>query len=48
MLIDYCYVCGFEGDFYLIECGFECLECGNYDFKICDVVKWICGYLGNL
>lgn len=47
ILIDCCYKCDFEGDFELIERGFVCFNCGNSDFKIVDVVKWICGYLGN-
>ncbi|EPF4366878.1 anaerobic ribonucleoside-triphosphate reductase [Enterococcus faecalis] len=45
--IDHCYACGFEGDFHPTERGFECPECGNHDPKTCDVVKRICGYLGN-
>ncbi|EGP4835302.1 anaerobic ribonucleoside-triphosphate reductase [Enterococcus faecium] len=45
--IDYCYQCGFEGDFKPTERGFECPECGNHDPKTCDVVKRTCGYLGN-
>lgn len=45
--IDHCYACGFEGDFYPTERGFECPECGNHDPKTCDVVKRTCGYLGN-
>lgn len=48
ILIDKCYECNFEGEFVFIEEGFKCLSCGNIDFEKVDVVKCICGYLGNL
>lgn len=48
IFIDYCYCCGYDGDFEIIVNGYRCLYCGNIDFKMVDVVKRICGYLGNL
>ena len=27
--------------------GYQCPECGNHDPATCDVVKRLCGYLGN-
>lgn len=39
ILIDYCYECDYDGDFEVIEKGFKCLNCGNDNFKIVDVVK---------
>lgn len=45
--IDYCYECGFQGDFDPTARGFECPECGNHNPETCDVVKRTCGYLGN-
>lgn len=45
--IDYCYECGFKGDFNPTEFGFECPQCHNHNPETCDVVKRTCGYLGN-
>lgn len=45
--IDYCYECGFKGDFNPTEFGFECPHCHNRNPETCDVVKRTCGYLGN-
>lgn len=45
--IDKCYECGFEGDFNSTESGYECPTCGNNNPETADVVKKLCGYLGN-
>ena len=45
--IDHCYECNFEGDFEPTERGFQCPNCGNSDPEKVDVVKRVCGYLGN-
>lgn len=45
--IDHCLECGFRGDFAPTENGYECPECKNTDPSTCDVVKRVCGYLGQ-
>lgn len=45
--IDHCYKCGFKGQFEATPRGFVCPQCGNHDPATCDVVKRVCGYLGN-
>jgi ribonucleoside-triphosphate reductase len=45
--IDACFKCGFNGEFESTARGFKCPECGNHDPEQCDVVKRVCGYLGN-
>ncbi|GLB46232.1 anaerobic ribonucleoside-triphosphate reductase [Philodulcilactobacillus myokoensis] len=45
--IDQCFKCGFKGEFKATKLGFVCPQCGNHDPKYCDVVKRVCGYLGN-
>ena len=45
--IDQCFKCGFKGEFTATAKGYECPECGNHDTATCDVVKRLCGYLGN-
>ncbi|MEF3873784.1 anaerobic ribonucleoside-triphosphate reductase [Lacticaseibacillus rhamnosus] len=45
--IDQCFKCGFKGEFTATAEGYECPECGNHDPATCDVVKRLCGYLGN-
>ena len=45
--IDKCYKCGFKGEFKATARGFVCPQCGNHDPASCDVVKRVCGYLGN-
>lgn len=45
--IDHCYKCGFDGDFKATATGYKCPVCGNQDPNTCDVVKRLCGYLGN-
>ena len=45
--IDQCFKCGFKGEFTATAKGYQCPECGNHDPATCDVVKRLCGYLGN-
>lgn len=45
--IDQCFKCGFKGEFTATAKGYQCPECGNHDSATCDVVKRLCGYLGN-
>ena len=45
--IDKCHECLFEGDFKSTENGYECPTCGNNDPNKADVIKRLCGYLGN-
>ena len=45
--IDHCYECGFKGQFEATPRGFVCPQCGNHDPATCDVIKRVCGYLGN-
>ena len=45
--VDKCYSCGFEGEFYATDEGYECPECGNNDPHSCDVIRRLCGYLGQ-
>lgn len=45
--IDKCFECNFEGEFDSTASGFKCPDCGNQDPETCDVVKRLCGYLGN-
>lgn len=45
--IDKCFDCGFEGEFKATEKGYECPNCGNNEASKCDVIKRICGYLGQ-
>lgn len=45
--IDRCYKCGFKGEFKATARGFVCPQCGNHDPAKADVIKRVCGYLGN-
>ena len=45
--IDSCMVCGYKGDFDPTETGYKCPQCCNDDPDKCDVVKRVCGYLGQ-
>ena len=45
--IDQCFACGYQGEFTATAKGYTCPECGNHDPALCDVVKRLCGYLGN-
>ena len=44
---DNCYACNFQGEFSPTAEGFKCPNCGNADPENCDVVRRVCGYLGN-
>jgi len=46
--IDKCYKCDFRGDFESTADGYRCPQCHNNDPETIDVVKRLCGYLGNL
>ena len=45
--VDKCFECGFEGEFDATEHGYKCPTCGNTNPDTADVVKRLCGYLGN-
>lgn len=45
--VDKCFECGFEGEFNATEHGYKCSTCGNTNPDTADVVKRLCGYLGN-
>lgn len=45
--IDKCHECKFEGEFEPTEVGYKCPQCGNSDPKTVDVIKRVCGYLGQ-
>lgn len=45
--IDKCFECGFNGDFKATENGYECPSCGNNNPNTSQVVKRLCGYLGE-
>lgn len=45
--IDKCFECQFEGDFTATENGYVCPSCGNHDKNKMQVVKRLCGYLGE-
>lgn len=46
--IDKCYECDFNGDFNATKDGYECPACNNTDPTRMEVVKRLCGYLGQL
>lgn len=45
--IDRCFECDYLGEFEQIDTGYKCPVCGNSDPGTSDVVKRLCGYLGN-
>lgn len=45
--IDHCEKCDFRGDCLPTEEGFKCPICGNMDPSTLQVVKRVCGYLGE-
>lgn len=45
--IDKCFECGYRGDFTATDKGYECPQCKNTNPETTDVVKRLCGYLGN-
>lgn len=45
---DYCQICGFDGEIIINdENQWECPNCGNKDKKKLNVVRRVCGYLGE-
>ena len=45
--VDVCYSCGFEGEFHAHSKGYECPKCKNSDSKKMNVIRRVCGYLGE-
>lgn len=45
--IDRCYECDFSGEFNSTEHGYECPKCHNDDPEKSNVVRRLCGYLGQ-
>ena len=45
--VDYCFLCGFEGEFRCDEEGYYCPTCGNRDETQASVTRRLCGYLGS-
>lgn len=43
--VDKCHECGFTGEFYATEKGFECPSCGNNEETKMSVIRRVCGYL---
>lgn len=44
---DDCLECGFEGEFTCTSDGFKCPSCGNTDSGKMNVIRRVCGYLGQ-
>lgn len=44
---DKCFDCGFEGEFKATSKGFTCPKCGNHKAGRMNVIRRVCGYLGN-
>ena len=50
---DSCRKCGFKGEVKLVRdennhLGWECPHCGNHDTSTMNIVRRVCGYLGNV
>lgn len=45
--IDKCFECNFHGEFLATDEGYVCPQCGNSDPEKSDVIKRMCGYLGQ-
>lgn len=45
--VDYCFDCGFEGEFSCDSQGYQCPTCGNRDESRASVTRRLCGYLGS-
>ncbi|ADM80010.1 NrdD anaerobic NTP reductase large subunit [Aeromonas phage phiAS5] len=45
--VDVCFECGFNGEFTATSKGYECPKCGNHDDRKMNVIRRVCGYLGN-
>lgn len=46
--VDSCFECGFHGEFTATSKGYECPKCGNHDGKKMNVIRRVCGYLGEV
>lgn len=44
---DKCFECNYEGEFKATKKGYECPSCGNQNPETCDVIRRLCGYLGQ-
>lgn len=44
---DKCFGCGYEGEMKATSDGFTCPNCGNRDGQKMNVIRRVCGYLGN-
>jgi ribonucleoside-triphosphate reductase len=45
--VDKCHECGYAGEFTATSKGYECPKCGNTDSKKMNVIRRVCGYLGE-
>lgn len=45
--LDICHECNFNGEFNATSNGYECPKCGNKNGKKMNVVRRVCGYLGE-
>lgn len=45
--VDVCHACGYSGEFTATSKGYECPKCGNKDGKKMNVIRRVCGYLGE-
>lgn len=45
--VDKCHVCKFEGEFTATSKGYHCPKCGNTDGRKMNVIRRVCGYLGE-
>ena len=45
--VDICHVCSYKGEFKATSKGYECPKCGNHDGKKMNVIRRVCGYLGE-
>ena len=45
--LDICHECHYSGEFDATSKGYQCPKCGNHDSKKMNVVRRVCGYLGE-
>ncbi len=45
--LDMCHECSFDGEFDATSKGYKCPKCGNTDSKKMNVIRRVCGYLGE-
>ena len=45
--VDLCHECCYEGEFTAKSKGYNCPKCGNKDSKRMNVIRRVCGYLGE-